>query len=183
MANSSAEVAVLGAEKSGSDILVDVLAANTNGSSQTFKVNSDTTVIYIDGKKGAQAIDLTDVEANASAVAGYYVSNAWIVKNADNTLDLIVIDVANELNTTGDLEQNGSTYISSINGDVITLNNSVAGTTIANLISDLKNVQTTATGAVAGSSSSDGSITIVATNGSAKKFTVKCPGTSTFTAQ
>ena len=180
----SAEVAVLGAEKSGSDILVDVLAANTNGSSQTFKVNSDTTVIYIDGKKGAQAIDLTDVEANESAVAGYYVSNAWIVKNADNTLDLIVIDVANELNTTGDLELKGTTsYIDSINGDVITLKPSASGTTIANLISDLKNVQTTATGAVAGSSSSDGSITIVATNGSAKKFTVKCPGSSTFTAQ
>ena len=180
----SAEVAVLGAEKSGSDILVDVLAANTNGSSQTYKVNSDTTVIYIDGKKGAQAIDLTDVEANESAVAGYYVSNAWIVKNADNTLDLIVIDVANELNTTDDLELKGTTsYIDSINGDVITLKTSATSTTIAQLTSDLNNVQTTATGAVAGSSSSDGSITIVATNGSAKKFTVKCPGNSTFTAQ
>ena len=169
----SAEVAVLGAEKSGSDILVDVLAANTNGPSQTFKVNSDTNVIYIDGKKGAQAIDLTDVEANESAVAGYYVSNAWIVKNADNTLDLIVIDVANELNTTGDLEQNGSTYISSINGDVITLKTTA---TVAQLVGELKNYQThtdVVTQASSGAGKT-GSITIVATNGSSKKFTVDC---------
>ena len=169
----SAEVAVLGAEKSGSDILVDVLAANTNGPSQTFKVNSDTTVIYIDGKKGAQAIDLTDVEANESAVAGYYVSNAWIVKNADNTLDLIVIDVANELNTTGDLEQNGSTYISSINGDVITLKTTA---TVAQLVGELKNYQThtdVVTQASSGAGKT-GSIPIVSTNGSSKKFTVDC---------
>ena len=171
----SAEVAVLGAEKSGSDILVDVLAANTNGSSQTFKVNSDTTVIYIDGKKGAQAIDLTDVEANESAVAGYYVSNAWIVKNADNTLDLIVVDVANELNTTGDLEVASPSKFT-VAGDVITLK---ANTTTNDIKTGLKNVQ-----ALTGFTSKDANnvayITVVATNGSSKKFTVNC-GTYTFT--
>ena len=171
----SAEVAVLGAEKSGSDILVDVLAANTNGSSQTFKVNSDTTVIYIDGKKGAQAIDLTDVEANESAVAGYYVSNAWIVKNADNTLDLIVIDVANELNTTGDLEVASPSKFT-VAGDVITLKDN---TTTDDIKTGLKNVQ-----ALTGFTSKDANnvayITVVATNGSSKKFTVNC-GTYTFT--
>ena len=172
----SEEVAVLGAEKSGSDILVDILSANTDGTvtaPKTYKVDKDTTVIYIDGKKGAQAIDLADVKANESAVKGYYVSNAWVVKQADNTLDLIVVDVANELNTTGDLEQNGSTYISSINGDVITLAKTA---TVAQLVSELDNYQThtdVVTQAASGAGKT-GSITIVATNGSSKKFTVDC---------
>ena len=171
------EVAVLGAEKSGSDILVDALKANTNGASKTYKVDKDTTVIYINGKDGAQAIDLADVEANPSAADGYYVSNAWIVKansDADMTLDLIVIDVSNELNTTGAIEV-GTTNKFTVAGDAITLK---ADTTTDDVKAGLKNVQTLTD--YTAPSNGVAYITAVATNGAAKKFTVNC-GSFTFT--
>ena len=180
LANSN-EVAILSTEKSGSDLLVDVVKAGqaATGNTQTYKVDKDTTVIYINGKNGAQGGSLEDVEATESAADDYYVSNAWIVKNADNTLDLVVYDVANKLNTVDDLEVKGTTsVVASISGDKVTLK---ANATVASLKADLDNVLTTTGTDVYVSTpaaGATGSITVVATDGTSHKLTIDC---STYT--
>ena len=179
------EVAILSTEKSGSDLLADVVEAGqqaTSANTKTYKIDKDTTVIYINDESGAQGGSLEDVEATESAADDYYVSNAWIVKNADNTLDLVVYDVANKLNTVDDLEVKGTTsVVSSISGDKVTLK---ANATVATLLADLDNVlTTTGTNAYVATAGTDkvGSITVVATDGTSHKLTIDC-STFTFTA-
>ena len=173
----SYEVSILSTEKSGSDLLADVVKAGqiATGNTQTYKIDKDTTVIYINGKKGAQGGSLEDVEATESAADNYYVSNAWIVKNADNTLDLVVYDVANKLNTVDDLEVKGTTsVVASISGDKVTLK---ANATVASLKADLDNVLTTTGTDVYVSTpaaGATGSITVVATDGTSHKLTIDC---------
>ena len=91
--------AMLGASADGKKFdveLTDTGVAGT-GKSTTYKVTEDTTVLFLDGKKGVAGGDLTSYAAMESSIKDLFIKNVYYVVDKDKDLDLLVVAVDGKL--------------------------------------------------------------------------------------
>ena len=91
--------AMLGASADGKKFdveLTDTGVAGT-GKSTTYKVTEDTTVLFLDGKKGVAGGDLTSYAAMESSIKDLFIKNVYYVIDKDKDLDLLVVAVDGKL--------------------------------------------------------------------------------------
>ena len=100
------KAAALGIEANGSTKYDVTLTSTGNKADQyTYTVDSDTTVLFISENDGVSG-DLTgDYNSYETAIDGIYVKNVIYVAKADDTLDLLVIDVRTKLKAEGTLDK------------------------------------------------------------------------------
>ena len=89
--------AMLGATADGKKFDVELTDTGVAGDSTTYKVTEDTTVLFLDGKKGVVGGDLTGYAAMETSIKDHFVQNAYYVIDKDKDLDLLVVAVDGKL--------------------------------------------------------------------------------------
>ena len=100
----SESAAMLGASADGKKFDVELTETGIAGSSNTYKVTEDTTVLFLDGKKGVAGGDLTSYAAMESSIKDLFIKNVYYeVNNGSKDLDLLVVAVDGKLALNSDL--------------------------------------------------------------------------------
>ena len=176
----SKSAAMLGASADGKKFdveLTDTGVAGT-GNSTTYKVTEDTTVLFLDGKKGVAGGDLTSYAAMESSIKDQFIKNVYYEVDKGKDLDLLVVAVDGKLALNGDIAENGAKIDTSAKTLVLKKGTDVRTTdkTIAAIKEQVKNVLT-----VSCLSESNNTYLVVAADGSEYTFTVSvAPLTATF---
>ena len=87
-----------------------------------YDLTSDTVQMFVDtdAKKGSTSGSITE----ANEVHGYFVKNAYAVKNSSNEIEFILVDTQNNLNintTEGDISVTTTTNVTAVDNDKMTL--------------------------------------------------------------
>lgn len=94
----SNSAAMLGASADGKKFDVELTETGIAGSSNTYKVTEDTTVLFLDGKKGVAGGDLTSYAAMESSIKDLFIKNVYYeVNKGSKDLDLLVVAVDGKL--------------------------------------------------------------------------------------
>ena len=116
--------AMLGASADGKKFDVELTDTGIAGSSNTYKVTEDTTVLFLDGKKGVAGGDLTSYAAMESSIKDLFIKNVYYeVNKGSKDLDLLVVAVDGKLKL-NDEEMSvadGATKVSAINNSSLTI--------------------------------------------------------------
>ena len=88
---------MLGATADGKKFDVELTDTGVASASSTYKVTEDTTVLFLDGKKGVAGGDLTSYAAMESSIKDLFIQNAYYVVDKDKDLDLLVVAVDGKL--------------------------------------------------------------------------------------
>ena len=89
--------AMLGASADGKKFDVELTNTGVASDSSTYKVTEDTTVLFLDGKKGVAGGDLTSYAAMESSIKDLFIKNVYYVIDKDKDLDLLVVAVDGKL--------------------------------------------------------------------------------------
>ena len=89
--------AMLGVSADGKKFDVELTDTGVADASTTYKVTEDTTVLFLDGKKGVVGGDLTSYAAMETSIKDHFVLNAYYVIDKDKDLDLLVVAVDGKL--------------------------------------------------------------------------------------
>ena len=175
----SKSAAMLGASADGKKFDVELTDTGVAGTSTTYKVTEDTTVLFLDGKKGVAGGDLTSYAAMESSIKDQFIKNVYYEVNKDSKdLDLLVVAVDGKLALNSDLAVASSastTATVSLSAKTIVFK---AGTESSAITND--SVKALFDNALAASKISDGKYTVVANDGSEYTFTVSvAPPTAT----
>ena len=167
----SNSAAMLGASADGKKFDVELTETGIAGSSNTYKVTEDTTVLFLDGKKGVAGGDLTSYAAMESSIKDLFIKNVYYeVNKGSKDLDLLVVAVDGKLALNSDLTVASSastTATVSLSAKTIVFK---AGTESSAITND--SVKALFDNALAASKISDGKYTVVANDGSEYTFTV-----------
>ena len=93
----SESAAMLGASADGKKFDVELTNTGVASDSSTYKVTEDTTVLFLDGKKGVAGGDLTSYAAMESSIKDLFIKNVYYVVDKDKDLDLLVVAVDGKL--------------------------------------------------------------------------------------
>ena len=167
----SKSAAMLGASADGKKFDVELTSTGVASDSSTYKVTEDTTVLFLDGKKGVAGGDLTSYAAMESSIKDHFIKNVYYeVNNGSKDLDLLVVAVAGKLALNSDLavaSNASATATVSLSAKTIVFNAGTESSAITNAsVKDLFD------NALAASKISDGKYTVVANDGSEYTFTV-----------
>jgi len=175
--------AMLGASADGKKFdveLTDTGVAGT-GKSTTYKVTEDTTVLFLDGKKGVAGGDLTSYAAMESSIKDLFIKNVYYVIDKDKDLDLLVVAVDGKLKLNDEAMSvaTGATKVSAIDNVNLTITLK-ADATKADLLKEITNCVgvTVVKNATA---DQDGSVILVNAYGKETTYTVEKG--HTFTAE
>ena len=138
----SKSAAMLGASADGKKFdveLTDTGVAGT-GKSTTYKVTEDTTVLFLDGKKGVAGGDLTSYAAMESSIKDLFIKNVYYKVDKDKDLDLLVVAVDGKLKLNDEAMSvaTGATKVSAIDNANLTITLK-ADATKADLLKEITN--------------------------------------------
>lgn len=163
----SQSAAMLGASADGKKFDVELTNTGVASDSRTYKVTEDTTVLFLDGKKGVAGGDLTSYAAMESSIKDLFIKNVYYKVDKDKDLDLLVVAVDGKLALNSDLgvatSPNPAGTVDMSKKTIVFPN----GTTV-----NKKNVKAQFTNVLKVVKISDDKYTVVANDGSEYTFTV-----------
>ena len=163
----SESAAMLGASADGKKFDVELTNTGVASDSSTYKVTEDTTVLFLDGKKGVAGGDLTSYAAMESSIKDLFIKNVYYKVDKDKDLDLLVVAVDGKLALNSDLgvatSPNPAGTVDMSKKTIVFPN----GTTV-----NKKNVKAQFTNVLKVVKISDDKYTVVANDGSEYTFTV-----------
>ena len=132
--------AMLGATADGKKFDVELTDTGVASASSTYKVTEDTTVLFLDGKKGVAGGDLTSYAAMESSIKDLFIQNAYYMVDKDKDLDLLVVAVDGKLKLNDEAMSvaTGATKVSAIDNANLTITLK-ADATKADLLKEITN--------------------------------------------
>ena len=132
--------AMLGASADGKKFDVELTNTGVASDSSTYKVTEDTTVLFLDGKKGVAGGDLTSYAAMESSIKDLFIKNVYYVIDKDKDLDLLVVAVDGKLKLNDEAMSvaTGATKVSAIDNANLTITLK-ADATKADLLKEITN--------------------------------------------